>query len=49
VAVRQGANTLQSLSRLSERAIIQEIADVATDERVLRRAQGALDSGLAFG
>jgi hypothetical protein len=49
VAVRHGANTVQGLGRLSERAIIQEIADVATDERVLRRAQGALDSGLGFG
>lgn len=48
VANQMGLRTRQSLAQINERALVEDIAAAATDERVATRAQSVLVSGLSF-
>jgi peptidoglycan endopeptidase LytF len=48
VANRMGLRTQQSLAQLNERALVEDIASAAADDRVIARAQSVLVSGLSF-
>jgi hypothetical protein len=48
VALQSGLRSAAELSRMDERAVIQNIADTAADTRVRDRALGVLREGMSF-